>query len=554
MNTAKQNILNNSHSNSGWDRLRLFNYYRSTLALFFITIYLNGWIGLFISPKDFQPFLFITTAILYLCSFFVFTLGIQRQQPSIQTQVIIQTCIDIIAIIAITYACGGIKSGLGMLLIINISLSGLFLPRRLTLFFAAATTITILANQIYSQLLVDDFQAPFLQAGILGILIFSFAFMASNFSRQLRETEQLANEQGRELETATQLSEHIIQSMRTGIIVLSANGNILMSNKAAESLLGNIKLPANTSLKKITPNLFQRFVEWQLNFEHAQQTPIQQSHGLPDIQPGFSAIENDKRTQGQTLVFLEDASQLNQRFQQVKLASLGRLTASIAHEIRNPLAAIQHASQLLEESTEEPDNLKLARIITSQTQRLDGIVKNVLQLSRKQHNNPEVVNLKNWLVQFKNEFCPSNGMNLEQIDINIQPESISVLFDQEQLHQVFWNLCSNAINHSGIDIHQLSIKLHGQISDESQQAVINITDNGHGIDEETAAHIFEPFYTTSTKGTGLGLYIIKEIVENNRAKIRHIEQINNGSCFRIYFMQTNSKTAPENRDTTDIQV
>ena len=554
MNSASQNISNHIHSNSGWHRLRLFNYYRGTLALFFITLYLNGWIGVFISPKDIQPLLFFSVSILYLCLFFAFILGIQRQKPSLETQVIVQTCIDIIVIITITHAFGGIKSGLGMLLIINISLSGLFLPKRITLLFAAATTIAILTDQIYSQLLVEDFHASFMQAGILGTLIFAFAFMASSFSQQLRDTEKLADKQGRELETATQLSEHIIHNMRTGIIVLSANGNILMSNNAAENLLGNIKLQPNTSLKKTAPDLFQRFVEWQFNEEYSQQTPIQQSHGLPDIQPGFSAIEKDKKTQGQTLVFLEDASQLNQRFQQIKLASVGRLTASIAHEIRNPLAAIQHASQLLEESTEIPDNLKLARIITSQTQRLNGVVKNVLQLSRKQHRNPEVINLKNWLVQFKNEFCPSNGMNEKQIDINIQPESISVLFDPEQLHQVFWNLCSNAINHSGIDIHQLSIKLHGQLSDDTGQAFIEIIDNGHGINEDIEAHIFEPFYTTSTEGTGLGLYIIKEIVENNRAKIRHITQTNNGSCFRVYFMQTDSKTSPENRYPTDIQV
>lgn len=541
MNTASQNILDKAHSSSSWHRLRLFNYYRGTLALFFITIYLNGWIGLFISPKDFHPFLFFSAAILYLCSFFAFSLGIQQQKPGIQAQAIIQTCVDIVVIIAFTHAFGGIRSGLGMLLIINISLSGLFLPKRLTLLFAAATTLAILTDQLYLQLLIENFQPAFVQAGILGALIFTFAFLASNFSQQLRETEQLATAQGRDLETATQLSEHIIQSMRTGIIVLSPNGKIMMSNNAARQLLGNVQLKPDTSLKKIAPDLFQRFVEWQLNDEYPQQTPIQQRHGLPDIQPGFSFIDKSRGALGQTLVFLEDASQLNQRFQQVKLASLGRLTASIAHEIRNPLAAIQHASQLLEESTDLPDNLKLARIITSQTQRLNGVVKNVLQLSRKQHSSPELINLMVWLTQFKNEFCHSSGLSEKQIDITIQPDSISVLFDPEQLHQVFWNLCSNAITHSGLETHQLSIKLHGYLSEENQQAILDIIDNGHGIDEDTAGHIFEPFYTTSTEGTGLGLYIIKEIIENNRAKIEHIDQTNEGSCFRIYFMQTGEK-------------
>ena len=541
MNAAFQSALNNPRSNSGWHRLRLFNYYRGTLALFFLTVYFNGWIGLFISDKGFQALLFLTSSIFYLSSFFIFILLIQWQKPNLEIQVSIQTCIDITAIILITHAFSGVNSGLSMLLIINILMTSLFLAKRFTLLFAATAALAILGNQTYSQLVILDFHANFIQSGILGAIIFAFAFISSNFSRQLRDTERLASEQERELGSAIQLNEHIISSMRTGIIVLSPEGKILMSNDAAEHILGVVKLKNNMSLKDISPLLFERFSQWQTNEHQPPLNPIQQSHGLPDIQPGFSAIKKSKEEKGQTLVFLEDASQLNQRFQQVKLASLGRLTASIAHEIRNPLSAIQHASQLLQESVDEPGNIKLTRIINTQTQRLNDIVKNVLQLSRKQIPHPAMINLKNWLTDFKDEFSPSHGLDDKQLDINIRPESMTVFFDQEQLHQIFWNLCSNAINHSGIDKTQLSIKLEGGISDETGQPFINISDNGKGIDEAIEAYIFEPFYTTSNEGTGLGLYIIKEIVENNRAKIKHISQSDNGGCFRIYFMSAENQ-------------
>lgn len=537
MSSLLSHTRNHPHVSAGWHRLRLYNYYRGTLALFFITIYLNDWIRLFIPAKELNPLVFLTTSIFYLCAFFAFIIGIQNQKPKLEIQVILQTCIDIIIILAITHASGGIKSGLGMLLIINISITSLFLPRRLTLLFAAATSLAILIDQIYSQLLGNNFHAAFAQSGMLGILIFAFAFIASSFSRQLLDTEQLANEQERELETITQLNEHIIRNMRTGIIVLSHNGSILMSNNAAESLLGNTKLRRHTLLENIAPQLHMRFTEWQNSDIKSQTTPIQQSHGLPDIQPGFSAIEKNKEGKGLTLVFLEDASQLNQRFQQIKLASLGRLTASIAHEIRNPLSAIQHASQLLDESVDDPANQKLARIISTQTQRLNGVVKNVLQLSRKQSSTPDVIDLNTWLNEFKNEFCTTHGMQAQQIEINITPETLAVTFDSEQLHQIFWNLCSNSINHSGIDSHQLLISIKGSIFENSQQPIIEIMDNGQGIDEKTAAHIFEPFYTTSTEGTGLGLYIIKEIVENNRAKIELVNKKSKNNCFRIHFMQ-----------------
>lgn len=542
MNIVPSHALNYIESNPGWHRLRLFNYYRGTLALFFLTIFFNGWIDLYVSDQSFQALLFLGASIFYLLSFIIFIFLIERQKPSLETQTIIQTCIDISVIIIITHAFSGINSGLGMLLIINISMTSLFLPKRFTLLLAAVAALAILGNQIYSQLAIASFHANFVQSGILGMIIFAFAFTTSSFSRRLLATEQLANEQERELETVIQLNEHIIHNMRTGIIVLSPEGLILMSNNAAESIFGNIKLLARTSLKDISPNLFERFTEWQANKENTQSDPIQQSHGLPDIQPGFSAIEKDKSEKGLTLVFLEDASQLNQRFQQVKLASLGRLTASIAHEIRNPLAAIQHASQLLEESVKDPANIKLTQIINSQTQRINGVVKNVLQLSKKQRSAADVIYLNDWLKTFKNEFCPTHRMSEKQIEIKVTPEMLTVTFDSEQLHQVLWNLCSNSINHSGIDPHRLLIRINGQISGESHQPIIEIVDNGQGIDEQTAAHIFEPFFTTSTEGTGLGLYIIKEIVENNRAKIELTNQQGRNNCFKIHFMQPDTQS------------
>jgi len=366
MSSSTSYPTDNNPLNPSWYWLRLFNYYRGALALFFITVYLNGWAELLITPDHYRPLVFYAASIAYIMAFVIFMPSIHQQRPRLETQVVLQTCVDISIIIALMYASGGVRSGLGMLLIINISMTSLFLQKRLTLLFAAATSIAILVEQAYLQIVIVEFNTAFAQAGILGILIFIFAFMTSNVARQLRETEQRADEQSRELESAVHMNEHIIRNMRTGILVASPDGSLLMANNAAESLLGNIKLPPNTSLKKISSDLFDRFIEWQESIEPPQQVPIQQSHGLPDIQPGFSHIEPDMGEKGRTLIFLEDASQLSQRFQQVKLASLGRLTASIAHEIRNPLAAIHHASQLLDETITEAADVKLTQIINIQ--------------------------------------------------------------------------------------------------------------------------------------------------------------------------------------------
>lgn len=522
--------------NPGWRRLRLFNYYRGALALLLLTIHLNGLTELLVPPEILNPSLFYIASIFYIVACVIFMLSIHQRKPGLDIQVMLQTVIDITAIITLMHAAGGVRSGLGMLLIINISITSLFLRKRLTLLFAAATSLAILGEQIYSQISFVDFNPAYTQAGILGTLIFVFAFLTSNTARRLRETELLASQQSRALESAVQMNEHIIRNMRTGIMVITQQGVIQMANKAAETLLGNVKLEPMQNLHDVFPALYDRFTEWQNNRQTVMQSPVPQSHGLPDIQPGFSKIEPYDDKDGRVLIFLEDASQLNQRFQQVKLASLGRLTASIAHEIRNPLAAINHAAQLLNESTDKPEDTKLTKIINTQANRLNSIVENVMQLSRQQRATPETIALKTWLQQCVHEFCSHRGLQIEQVDIDIQPEDTSILFDANNLRQVLWNLCSNAIYHSGLPIDALRIDLHGGVLEESGQVYIDISDNGTGIGDEIEQQIFEPFFTTSTKGTGLGLYITKEVVESNRAKIHYMKPNTGGSCFRIYFI------------------
>ena len=521
-----------------WYRLRLFNYFRGTLALFFITIYLNGWLLQLIPSSRANTDLFIATSLFYFIASLFFITGMVRRKPGLDTQVIVHTMVDISCIVILMHATGGIRTGLGMLLIISISMTSLFLHKRVTILFAAITALAVIAEQVYSQFVFTDYSPAFTQAGLLGILIFITAVLSAYTAKRLKESEKLAEEASHELETIVQMNEHIIRSMRTGIIVIKNNGLILMTNNAALELLGLASIEPDSKLKNISVDLYNRFIDWNNNTIQNHQ-PIQQPQGLPDIQPGFSHIDQSKnpneKIKGRTLIFLEDATKLTQRFQQVKLASLGRLTASIAHEIRNPLAAINHAGQLLGETSADAADKKLTGIINTQAKRLNGIVENVLQLSRQQRGTPESINIYQWLIQFREEFFSTYQLKTHQIQIKIDPDDVNVLFDSSQFHQVMWNLCSNTINHSHMDKPNIMINIQGGIDAETNQPYIDITDNGPGIDEETQTHIFDPFFTTSSEGTGLGLYITKEVIESNRAKIRHISPPAGGSCFRIYF-------------------
>ena len=535
------NSIIHQRAPDAWYRLQLFNYFRGLLALFLITLYLNDWLPQLIPAAFLHSKLYLTTSVVYLVASIVFATSINLKKPGLDKQVIVHALTDISCIIILMHATGGIRFGLGMLLIISPSMASLFLRKRITILFASIAALAVIAEQIFSQLSNNQYTPAFTQAGLLGILIFISTFLTIYITRKLKETEKLAERANTELETIIQMNEHIINNMRTGIIVIKNNGHILMANNAALELLGNITITTQTRLNEVSPKLHERFRDWNNNAIQNHQ-PILQAQGLPDLQPGFSHVDQKTHTTdntpGRTLIFIEDATQLTQRFQQVKLASLGRLTASIAHEIRNPLAAINHAGQLLGETSTDSADKKLTNIINTQANRLNGIVESVLQLSRQQRGTPESINLQQWLVQFREEFITTNNLQAYQLQIQIKPTDIDILFDSSQLHQVMWNLCTNAINHTNMDSSNMMIHIKGEIDSESNQPYIDIIDNGSGIDEETQLHIFDPFFTTSSKGTGLGLYITKEVIESNRAKIRHISPPTGGTCFRIYFQQS----------------
>ncbi|MCW9012713.1 MAG: ATP-binding protein [Gammaproteobacteria bacterium] len=518
-----------------WRPLRLFNYYRLTLSLALLLLFYNASLGGFLGRYD--PEAYLATALVFLISSGLYIFLGQKQTPAFTSQVIIANSTDILLISLMMHFSGGLTSPLGILLAINIAATGTFLQSRESYLFAALASIAILSEQTYSLLHNITTANAYSFAGVLGIVFFATSMLASTLSQRVKESEALAHQRTADLISLEKLNEHIIQNMRTGILVVDNDGHIRLANSSAEALLGNVPLQNNPLLENILPALDARFLEWQEQ-PQMHHKAIRQQQGLPDIQPGFRQLESSTYHSGDTLIFLEDATQLNQRFQQIKLASLGRLTASIAHEIRNPLSAINHAAQLLSESQLDDADSKLTGIITTQVQRLDKVIQNVLQLSRQEKSTPATINLFEWLTNFKQEFCASHELDNEQLEVDMTDKNIQILFDSSHLYQVISNLSTNAINHSDKPRTEVKIKLIAGFDNEQQQPYLDIIDNGPGIDLDLVQQIFDPFFTTSSKGTGLGLYISREILESNRAKIRYLETEQGGSCFRIHFLSS----------------
>ncbi|MEW8042538.1 MAG: ATP-binding protein, partial [Candidatus Thiodiazotropha endolucinida] len=237
---------------------------------------------------------------------------------------------------------------------------------------------------------------------------------------------------------------------------------------------------------------------------------------------------------GDILIFLEDTSQITREAQQIKLASLGRLTASIAHEIRNPLGAISHASQLFDESPNlNPADQRLTEIIKTNTARVNQVIENVLQLSRRDPGSPEKIQLKSWLKKVRDDLLKHQGFKKSEVLLQIEPEDTAITADPEQLRQIVTNLCNNAREHGPKD--NLRVQIIGGIQQEFDHPVVDVIDNGPGIAPKVAKQIFEPFFTTRNTGTGLGLYIAKELSETNRIRLEYIPGPTGGSCFRLHF-------------------
>ena len=261
--------------------------------------------------------------------------------------------------------------------------------------------------------------------------------------------------------------------------------------------------------------------------------PLQNPRNGFELQVNFTALTPSQHSE--ILVFLEDNRQLTQRAQQIKLASLGRLTASIAHEIRNPLSAISHAAQLLDESSElDSADRRLTEIIQDHSKRMDQIIENVLQLSRRKNAKPERINFQEWLKQYVEDYQNTTGEKVN-ITLSCSEEPSTINIDPSQLSQVLTNLIDNGLRYSKLNTGEASLELHFDLDPTNNLPYLDIIDHGKGIDEKNIQHLFEPFFTTETDGTGLGLFISRELCEANQARLHYLRNGKEQSCFRISF-------------------
>ncbi len=471
-----------------------------------------------------NPALFSNLSLFYLAFSIVCAVARLARWPDLGTQVYAQILIDIVVITLMMHASGGVASGLGILLVVAVAAGAILSPGRIGIFFAAVASLAILIERGYAGLIETATQSGYTQTGMLGAAFFATALLIHALARRAQESEALATQRGVDLANMAEITQYVIEHMQTGIIVLDNTGLIRIANESARRLL-SLPAAAPKTLAEVAPALAGQWSEWR---EH----DAQPSAATDDFFARFAKL--GMAQDSGTLIFLEDNSEITQQAQHLKLASLGRLTASIAHEIRNPLGAISHAGQLLAESPAlQEEDRRLTQIIADHARRMNNMVENVLQLSRRERTRSDNLDLESWLDEFARTFCESNALRPEEISIRHEDSNVIVHADSSQLHQVLWNLCQNGLRYAPSGALPKLILRCGALPDQ-YITYLDVIDSGPGINMEDEKHIFEPFFTTEPNGTGLGLYIARELCECNQAHLKYI-RLAQGSCFRITF-------------------
>jgi two-component system sensor histidine kinase PilS (NtrC family) len=534
INDEGRNVLDDSQT---WIPLEVFNLYRTSIAAILNLLFLLASIPEFsqylgLMSTHIPPFLSITLysylAFSLVCHFFT-----KIRFPQYWIQALLQILVDILAFTLLMQANKGLATGLSTLLVIVICAASVLLSRRLALLCAAIATISMLLDQIFQQLFNGFSATNYPQAGALGLVFFATATIINFFSRKLAANAELVFENQVTVRRLQRLSTHVVERIKIGVLVIDEKDKVTLANQAAIKILKKNRAEIEQAdLKTLSQALDNEVNLWRNKKKKSFESFLLTKQGPTVIITLYSLGEVYGKN---TLIFIEDFSAHLKESQEMKLAAMGRLTATIAHEIRNPLMAIYHSAQLLAESTYlKKEEKHLIHIIEENTKRTNAVIENTLLLSRAKPSVPTEIHLLDWLKNMIQDFKLPNEKSPD-ISLDI-PVDMKVIFDPDQLRQVLVNLFENGARYSLEACKEAKLIVKGGMKfDENSDTYLDVIDFGFGISEELQPSIFEPFFTTDPNGNGLGLFVVKSLCELNKAQISYHPDSLNRSCFRIVF-------------------
>ena len=508
--------------------LRYFNLYRLTLSSLFVL--LAGMFGTSLSLGARNWKVFFATSVIYAVVAMLSFITLRLRWPRFNWQLAWQTGVDIAVLTILSYASGGIQSNIGLLLMVSLAAAGLISRGKITLFFAALASIAALLEHSYAVLHNDAEIAQFVQVALLCVAYFAVAWLAHTLAKYAVDSQELAQRRGRDLVSLSEASRLVMRDMQDGVLVVDDQGLIMQMNPGAARLLRQNAVPGSL-LSDSFPMLSGQYALWKRT-GNLNRDSVQLDVGV-QARLRFVAIGRD--TARGAVIFLEDMQRVRAEAQQIKLAALGRLTANIAHEVRNPLSAISYAAELMQEELGD-EQQRLLQIVLENTRRINQIVQDVMQLNRRDRAQTEVFDLATMLRVFVEEFNLAEQLAPGVMTL-VEGQGAEVCIDRGHLRQVLWNLCRNALRYGS----KLPGSLALSIGMMGESVTLDVQDDGQGIPAEQHGKLFEPFFTTATDGTGFGLYIAKELCEANGAQLEYhgqkeqTEEARPGACFRITF-------------------
>ena len=523
-------------SDFSWRVLGLLNIYRLLVPIVLLSMQWLAGPEWALAPV--RSSLFLSACVAYFTSAILLIIARRLEWTSLRIVAIVNACVDSVAVSLILYASGGVASGLGILLVLPVAALSVLAGPRDAFLIAAVAALGVLAQQVFVGLADNITSTDYTSAGVLGVVLFAVALSLWPVANRLRESEALVRRQEVDLANLAQLSQYIVQHLRESILVVDSEDHIRLINESAAEILGDDKAYPDALLGEASPQLLYLLETWRQNegqtgvFPQSEPTFVSADGGRV-IRANFAPL--GATTPAPVIVFLEDTSLLAEKVQQSKLASLGRLSASIAHEIRNPVGAMSHAGQLLAESPNiTSEDRRLTEIIRTNAERVSGIINNVLRLSKREQTHVEPLSLQAWCEEFHEEFCETMQWPEARLRASGTSVDIEVRADPGQLRQIVWNLCENALKHGVRDSTDQVIEIrYGRMS-VTARPFLEVADRGPGVAPENAERIFEPFFSGG-RGTGLGLFLARELAQTNGATLLYEARPGGGSIFRLVF-------------------
>jgi two-component system, NtrC family, sensor histidine kinase PilS len=526
--------LTQTPSDLAWRVIGLLNLYRLLVPV--VLLAMQSLTGAGWGLATARPALFVAACIAYFTAAVLLVIARRLHWSSLRIVALVNATVDALAIGLILYASGGVASGLAILLALPVLTLTVLAGRRDALLIAAVAVTAVLLQQVFLGFTDAAPAGDYLTAGVFGVVLFVVALATWPVANRLRESEALVRRQEVDLANMAQLSQYIVQHLRESILVIDEQDRIRLINESAAEILGDQNAYPGVLVGEASPRLLFLLESWRQNAAGAR----------PDVEQTFVAADGARLIRahfaplgalnpGPLLIFLEDTSLLAERVQQSKLAALGRLSASIAHEIRNPVGAMSHAGQLLAESSSlTDDDRRLTQIIRTHAERISGIIENVQRLARRERPRLERLPLAAWTEEFREEFCHTMQWPPARLVVSGETAELEVRADPDQLRQILWNLCENALKYGVHEDPAGRVEVRFGRMAAHARPFLEVTDRGPGVVPEHVERIFEPFFSGG-RGTGLGLFLARELAQANGATLLYEPRPGGGSVFRLVF-------------------